>query len=178
MSKVNIVLFEPEIPQNTGNIMRTCVGFGLKLHLIRPFGFHLTDKNLMRSAVDYYQYVDYECYDDWEDFIEKNPNIKLFYLTRYGHKQITDFDFKSIDEDIYLVFGKESTGIPYDILADNIESCFRIPSTGKIRAFNVSNCVAMVSHEVMRQLDFVGLEKEEPDNLKGHDFLDKWKEGK
>ena len=175
MAKVNIVLYEPEIPQNTGNIMRTCVGFGMKLHLIRPLGFHLTDKNLQRSAVDYYQYVDYVCYDDWCDFVSQNKDAKLFYLTRYGHKQITDFKFDKIEEDIFLVFGKESTGIPYDILKDNLDYCFRIPSTDKIRAFNVSNCVAMASHEVMRQLNFLGLFKEEPESLKGADFLDNLK---
>ena len=173
--KVNIVLFEPEIPQNTGNIMRTCVGFNMKLHLIRPFGFHLNDKNLQRSAVDYYQYIDYECYDDYEDFKEKNPNANVYYLTRYGKKQITDFNFKEVEGDIFLMFGKESTGIPYDILANNLENCFRIPSSTKIRAFNLANTVAMASHEVMRQLDFPGLEKFEPDELKGKDFLDQFK---
>lgn len=172
--KVNIVLFQPEIPQNTGNIMRTCVGFNMKLHLIRPLGFHLDENHLKRSAVDYYEYVDYTIYDDFEDFKAKNKGA-YFYLTRYGKKQLSDFNFSEVEDDIYLIFGRESTGIPYDILASNLDNCFRIPSTDKIRAFNLSNCVAMCSYEVMKQLDFVGLYKEEPESLKGSNFLEDYR---
>jgi len=171
--KLNIVLFEPEIPQNTGNIMRTCVGFDAKLHLIRPLGFHLDDKHLQRSAVDYFEYLDYEVYDDYNDFLSKNDG-EFFYLSRYGQKNESDFDFTKLDKDIYLVFGRESTGIPYDILADNLDHCFRIPTSDKIRALNVSNCVAIAAYEVCRQLDYLELFKEEPDSLKGHDFLNQF----
>jgi len=173
--KLNVVLYNPEIPQNTGNIMRTCVGFNIKLHLIRPLGFHLDSNSVKRSCVDYYEYINYVLYDDWSDFLEKNPNIKLFYLSRYGKKQISDFNFKEVNEDIYLVFGKESTGIPYDILANNLDYCFRIPSTNKIRSFNLANTVAMASYEVVRQLDYPGLFKNEPEDFKGPDFLDQFK---
>ena len=173
--KVNIVLYCPEIPQNTGNIMRTCVGFNMRLHLIRPLGFHLDEASVRRSCVDYYEYIDYVIYDDWQDFLYKNPNAKLFYLSRYGKKQISDINFKEVNEDIYLVFGKESTGIPYDILANNIDYCFRIPSTDKIRSFNLANTVAMASYEVIKQLDYPGLFKNEPEIYKGKDFLDQFK---
>lgn len=174
MKKINIVLFQPEIPQNTGNIMRTCVGFNMKLHLIRPLGFHLDENHLKRSAVDYYEYVDYEVYDDFSDFKNKNNGV-YFYLTRYGNKQLSDVNFKEVEGDIYLIFGRESTGIPYDILASDLDHCFRIPSTDKIRAFNLSNCVAMSAYEVERQLGFMDLYKEEPDTLKGHDFLTEYR---
>ena len=176
MAKINIVLYQPEIPQNTGNIMRTCVGFDMKLHLIRPLGFHLDEKSLKRSTVDYYPYINYQVYDDWNSFKELNPQANLFYLTRYGKKQASDFDFKSVDGDIYLVFGRESTGIPYDILANNLDHCFRIPTTDKIRSLNLSNCVAITSYEVIRQLDYLSLIKHEPDTLKGENFLDQFKD--
>jgi len=176
--KLNIVLYEPEIPQNTGNIMRTCVGFNMKLHLIRPLGFHLNETTLKRSAVDYYEYIDYELYDDWQDFKEKNPGV-YFYSTRYGKRSPDSFDYKSYDQDIYLVFGKESTGIPKELLANNLDYCFRIPSTDKIRSLNLSNCVAIASFEVLRQLGYPDLITHEPDSLKGEDFLDQYikKEG-
>ena len=99
--KLNVVLFEPEIPQNTGNIMRTCVGVGAKLHLIKPLGFQLDEKHLRRSAVDYYEYIEYEVYENYEDFLNKNKDANIFYSTRYGHKPLSSFDFKSIA--LYMV---------------------------------------------------------------------------
>ena len=98
--KLNVVLFEPEIPQNTGNIMRTCVGVDAKLHLIKPLGFELDEKHLRRSAVDYYEFIEYEVYENYEDFLSKNPNAHIFYSTRYGHRPLSSFDFKSIKGDI------------------------------------------------------------------------------
>ncbi len=170
---LHIVLFEPEIPQNTGNIMRTCVAIGAKLHLIEPLGFRLDEKRLKRSALDYYQYIDYTVYEDYEDFASKNKG-QFFYLTRYGKKKYSSFDYKSIDEDIYLIFGKESTGIEKHILADHLDRCFRIPTTDKVRSINLSNCVALVSYEVLRQLDYPNLFDHEPENHKGKDFLDQF----
>ena len=117
--KLNVVLFEPEIPQNTGNIMRTCVGVNAKLHLIKPLGFQLDEKHLRRSAVDYYEFIEYEVYENYEDFLAKNPNANIYYSTRYGRKPLSSFDFKKVEGDIYLMFGKESAGIPYEILANN-----------------------------------------------------------
>jgi tRNA (cytidine/uridine-2'-O-)-methyltransferase len=170
---LHIVLFEPEIPQNTGNIMRTCVATGAKLHLIEPLGFRLDEKRLKRSALDYYQYIDYTVYEDYETF-EKNNKGQFFFLTRYGKKTYSDFNFKEIKEDIYLVFGKESTGIEKHILANHMDRCFRIPTTDKVRSINLSNCVALVGYEVLRQLDFPQLFENEPETHKGKDFLDQF----
>ena len=115
MKRINIVLFQPEIPQNTGNIMRSCVGFNCKLHLIKPLGFKLDEKHLQRSCLDYYEYLDFEVYEDYQDFLNKNPNGVTYYLTRYGHKSPSDINFKEVDSNlpIYIMFGRESTGIPY-----------------------------------------------------------------
>ena len=167
---INIVLFEPEIPQNTGNIMRTCAGTYTKLHLIRPLGFSLDEKHLKRSAVNYIEHCDYEIYDDFEDFKSKNKGV-FYYLTRYGRNTYSDVNYNKIDDDIYLIFGKESTGIPKEILKDNLERCLRIPTNGNIRALNLSNCVALVLFEVLRQKDFPNLSKVEI--IKGADFLEK-----
>ena len=173
--KLNVVLFQPEIPQNTGNIMRTCVGVDTKLHLIKPLGFSLDEKHLRRSAVDYYQFIDYEVYENLEDFFNKNPNIDIYFSTRYGHKPLSSFDVKKSGKDIYLMFGCESSGLPYDLLANHLDTCFRLPTTDKIRSLNLSNCVAVALFEVLRQLDYEGLSFEEPENLKGADFLDQFK---
>ena len=165
---LNIVLFEPEIPGNTGNIMRTCAGTHTKLHLIEPLGFSLDEKYIKRSGVNYIEHVDYTVYKNWEDFESKNPGSYYFY-TRYGHKPHTDFEFK--DENIYLIFGKESTGIPKEILKDYLDTCMRLPMTDKVRALNVSNSVAIMVYEVLRQQDYNDLLRCEP--FKGEDYLEK-----
>lgn len=169
----DIVLYEPEIPQNTGNIMRTAVAIGAKLHLIEPLGFKMDEAKLKRSALDYYQYLDYEIYPNFDAFKHKNPGI-YFYLSRYGKKSYATIDFKNIETKFYLVFGKESTGIDKLILANNLDYTFRIPTTDKVRSINLSNAVALVSYEALRQLDFPNLISEEPH--KGKDFLDQFKE--
>ena len=174
--KLNVVLFEPEIPQNTGNIMRTCVGVNAKLHLIKPLGFQLEEKHLRRSAVDYYEFIEYEVYENYEDFLVKNPNAHIYYSTRYGRKPLSSFDFTKVDGDIYLMFGKESAGIPYDILAHNLDTCYRLPTTDKIRSLNLSNCAAISLYEVLRQLDYKGMSMEEPEMYKGADFLEQFKD--
>ena len=166
---INIVLFEPEIPQNTGNIMRTCAGTGAKLHLIRPLGFSLDEKSIKRSGVNYIEHCDYQLYDNFDEFINKNPGVYLF-LTRYGRKSHSDFSYKNIKDNIYLIFGKESTGIPKEILSKNLDMCFRIPINSNIRALNLSNSVAIVLFEVLRQLDYPDLLREEP--FKGADYLE------
>lgn len=165
---INIVLFEPEIPQNTGNIMRTCMAFACRLHLIGPLGFYMDEKHLRRAGMDYRGKVDYTVYDSWNDFLSEN-NGKFFYTTRYAKKDPSQFDFTS-DEDIYLVFGKESTGIPKDILLENIDSCMRIPMVKEARSLNLSNCVSIVVYEACRQRGFAGLSSTE--YLKGEDFLE------
>ena len=166
---INIVLFEPEIPQNTGNIMRTCAGTYTKLHLIKPLGFSLDDKYLKRSGVNYIEHCDYTVYEDFEDFLEKNNEGEFYFLTRYGKKPHSDFDFSDREKNIYLVFGKESTGIPKEILSKHLDRCLRIPINSNIRALNLSNCVALVLFEVLRQQDYPNLSKVE--TIKGEDFL-------
>ena len=167
---INIVLYEPEIPQNTGNIMRTCVATNSKLHLIKPLGFRLNDSHMKRSAVNYLENLNYEVYENFEDFKSKN-NGTYYYLTRYGKKPHTSFDYSNKDENIYLIFGKESTGIPKEILSNDLDHCMRIPMTDKVRALNVSNSVAIMVYEVLRQQEFRDLLKTEP--FKGEDYLEK-----
>ena len=167
----NIVLYQPEIPGNTGNIMRTCVATNTKLHLIKPLGFIIDDKNLKRSGVNYIDKLDYEIYEDWEDFKSKN-NGTYYFFTRYGRKPHTDFDFSNKDsKNLFFIFGKESTGIPKEILKDYLNNCMRIPMTDNVRALNVSNSVAIAIYEALRQQNYNDLLKEEPH--KGADWLEK-----
>lgn len=171
--KINVVLYHPEIPQNTGNIMRSCVGFNAELHLIKPLGFSLDENKLRRSCVDYYDYIKFNVYENWDDFKSKNKG-KYYFLTRYGHKSPSAIDFKEAqDENVYLIFGAESTGIAYDILKDNLEDCYRIPTTDKIRSLNLSNCAAIMLFLASEQLNssdvVIG---HEPENKKGENFID------
>ena len=167
----HLVLFEPEIPQNTGNIMRTCVATDTKLHLIKPLGFVIDDAHLKRSAVNYIDKLDYEIYENFEDFKNKNKGI-YYYFTRYGHKPHTSFDYSNKSrENLYFIFGKESTGIPKEILQTDLEHCMRIPMTGNVRALNLSNSVAIVIYEVLRQQDYNDLLREE--TIKGADYLER-----
>ena len=170
----NIVLYQPEIPGNTGNIMRTCVATGTKLHLIKPLGFIIDDAHLKRSGVNYIDKLDYEIYENFEDFQEKNEG-EYYFFTRYGRKPHTEFDFSNKDKNIYLIFGKESTGIPKEILKNHLDNCMRIPMTDNVRALNLSNSVAIAIYEVLRQQDYYGLLREEPNdgNFKGADWIEK-----
>lgn len=170
---IHIVLYEPLIPQNTGNIMRTCVALGMRLHLIEPLGFKLDEAKLKRSALDYYEHLDYLVYPNYEDFKNKNQG-QYYFLTRYGQKNYASINFKAVTEDIYLIFGKETTGIDRILLSENLDNCFRIPTTDKVRSLNLSNAVSIVSYEVYRQLEFVGLSDTEPESLKGKDFLNQF----
>lgn len=174
---VHIVLYEPEIPQNTGNIMRTCVALGVKLHLIEPLGFKLDETRLKRSALDYYEHLDYTRYQNFEDFQAKNPGTYLF-LTRYGKKNYADIKYPQLQEPLYLIFGKESTGVDRRLLAKHLDHCYRIPTTDKVRSLNLSNAVAIVAYEVFRQFDYENLITVEPDSHKGKDFLDQFLEDK
>lgn len=167
---INIVLYEPEIPENTGNIMRTAVAFDATLHLIRPFGFIFDEKRLKRSGANYIDKVKYKLYDDYEDFTNQNPG-KYYYFTRYGHKSPDKFNFKDKTENIYLIFGKESTGIPKEILKDHIDNCIRIPTTNGVRSLNLSNCVALGVYEVIKQQNYPHLLTDEP--FKGQDYLER-----
>lgn len=171
MGSVNLVFYEPEIPQNTGNIMRTCVATNTILHLIEPLGFSLDEKSIKRSGANYVNNVVYHLYKSWDEFISINKPDNIYYLTRYGQKHIYDVDVHDKNKDYYFVVGKESTGIPYDILKENIDKCIRLPMTDKVRALNVSNVAAIMIYEAMRQQDFPNLEQFEPDSMKGKDFL-------
>ena len=165
---INIVLFEPEIPQNTGNIMRTCAGTNAKLHLIKPLGFKLDDKSVKRSGVNYIEHCDYKVYENIDEFFDKNKGT-YYFLTRYGTKPHTSFDYSNKKENIYLIFGKESTGIPKEILKNHLDNCMRIPINENIRALNLSNSVAIMLFEVLRQQDYPDLLKY--DNFKGKEYL-------
>lgn len=164
---INIVLYEPEIPQNTGNIMRTCVGMGARLHLIEPLGFKLDTKYIKRSGVNYIDKCEYFVYKNWDDFISKNKG-EFFFITRYGKHSPDEFNMKP--DNIYLIFGKESTGIPKEILSKNLNRCVRIPTNGNIRALNLSNCVAIVLYEALRQQKYNDLSKVEL--IKGENYLE------
>lgn len=165
---INIVLFEPEIPGNTGNIMRTCVATDTKLHLIKPLGFSLEDKYIKRSGTNYIDKLNYEVYENYDDFKSKNKGT-YYYLTRYGKKPHTSFDYSNKDEDIYLIFGKESTGLPKEILREDLDHCMRIPMTKNVRALNLSNCAAIMLYEVLRQQDYRDLLRKE--SHKSEDYI-------
>ena len=151
MAKLNIVLFEPEIPANTGNIGRTCVATGTSLHLIEPLGFSLSEKALKRAGMDYWQDLDVHTYVNWEDFCEKNPNARIYYATTKARHVYSDVHY---EPDSYIMFGKESARIPEEILKDNPDTCVRIPMIGETRSLNLSNSVAIVLYEALRQNEF------------------------
>lgn len=152
----NIVLHEPEIPSNTGNIGRTCVATGTHLHLIRPLGFKIDDKKIKRSGMDYWKDLNLTIYDDWDDFLEKNPEARIFYATTKGRNVYSEVEFKDGD---FLIFGKESAGIPEEILIKHPNEAIRIPMDRDIRSLNLSNSVAIVLYEALRQNNFMELER-------------------
>lgn len=154
---MHIVLHEPEIPGNTGNIGRSCVVTGTSLHLIEPLGFEITEKQIRRSGLDYWKDLDVHTYKDYETFLTMNPNAKIWYATTKAHQTYTDVSYGPDD---YIMFGKESAGIPEEILVDHEDSCIRIPMGFDIRSLNLSNAVAVVLYEALRQNDFPGLERE------------------
>ena len=166
---INVVLFEPEIHVNTGNIMRTCVATDTKLHLIKPLGFSLDDRYVKRSGVNYIENCDYTVYENIEEFFEKNKG-EYYFLTRYGHKPHDTFDYSDSKQNIYFFFGKESTGIPKEILKPYLDKCMRLPMTDKVRSLNLSNTVAIVVYEALRQQSYNNLLRDEPH--KGSDFLE------
>lgn len=156
---INIVLLEPEIPANTGNIGRTCCATGSRLHLIEPLGFQISDKMLKRAGMDYWDKLDVTVYDCYEDFLEKNPHAvgNMFMATTKAHQTYTDVSYP---EDAYIMFGKESAGIPEEILVNNEENAIRIPMNHNIRSLNLSNSVAIVLYEALRQNSFLEAERD------------------
>lgn len=164
---LNIVLLEPEIPANTGNIGRTCVASGTRLHLIEPLGFSLSEKALKRAGMDYWKDLDVTTYIDYQDFLDQNPGAKIYMATTKARKVYTEVAY---EPDCYIMFGKESAGIPEEILVENQENCVRIPMMGDIRSLNLGNSVAVVLYEALRQNGFPGM------NLEGQLHRLKWKE--
>ena len=162
----NIVLLEPEIPANTGNIGRTCVATGTRLHLIEPLGFRLSEKDLKRAGMDYWPQLDVTTYGNYEDFLKKNPGARPYMATTKGPRVYTEAQF---EPDCYIMFGKESAGIPEEILLENQERAIRIPMLGDTRSLNLSNSVAIVLYEALRQNDFPGM------RLEGHLTRYDWK---
>ncbi len=165
--RMNIVLYEPEMPANTGNIGRTCVATNTKLHLIEPLGFKLSEKHLVRAGLDYWDKLDVTVYSDYQDFLKRNPGAKIYMATTKGEHVYTDVPY---DPDAYIMFGPESRGIPEEILVENRENCIRIPMWGDIRSLNLSNSVAIVLYEALRQNGF------EKMTMEGHLHHLHWKE--
>ena len=154
---INIVLLEPEIPANTGNIGRTCVATGTRLHLIEPLGFSLSEKAIKRAGMDYWSELDVTTYVDYEDFLARNPGAKLYFATTKGRHIYSDAQF---EDNCYIMFGKESAGIPEEILKANPDTCVRIPMIGETRSLNLSNSVAIVLYEALRQQGFAHMKTE------------------
>lgn len=151
---LNIVLLEPEIPANTGNIGRTCAATGSRLHLIEPLGFRLDEKSLRRAGMDYWKDLDVITYINYEDFLEKNPEARVYMATTKAEKMYTEIRY---EPDCYIMFGKESGGIPEDILVNHRDECIRIPMAGEIRSLNLGNSVAIVLYEALRQNGFADM---------------------
>ncbi|VEU75502.1 tRNA/rRNA methyltransferase [Mycoplasmopsis maculosa] len=173
---LHIVLFEPEIPPNTGNIIRTCYALGAKLHIIKPISFELSPHFLKRAGAGrILSDIQHEIHDSYDAFYNKYKDKNIYYVTRYGQVTYSDVDYKKEylkKNEIWLMFGKESTGIDKKILKDNFDNCLRIPMVSNMRSINLANCVSILGFEVMRQLDFQDLSKFEIQ--KGKDFLLEW----
>ena len=167
---IHIVLYRPEKPQNTGNIMRTCVAIHATLHIIGPITFSVDNKDLQRVGMDYIDDLKMNFYPTYEDFLKENNSANIYYVTRYAKTVYSSYDFsKKQAQDIFLMFGRESTGIPHDILKEHQDKLMRIPMVPEARSLNLSNCVALVTYEVLRQQNFPNLATEEA--IKGPDFL-------
>ena len=166
MSKLNIVLFEPEIPANTGNIGRTCVATGTRLHLIEPLGFRLNEKSVKRAGMDYWEHLDVTRYINYEDFLAKNPGAKIYMASTKAPRCYTEVQY---EPDCFIMFGKVSAGIPEEILLENQETAVRIPMMSEIRSLNLGNSVAIVLYEALRQNQFSQMQ------LEGHLTKYDWK---
>ena len=154
---MNIVLVEPEIPQNTGNIVRTCAATGARLHIVKPMGFEIDDKKLKRAGLDYWHFLNIQYYENIDDFFKKNKDGRFFYLSSKGTASYTDVEFKDGD---FLLFGKETKGLPEKLLIEHPERSVRIPMISDARCLNLSNSVAIVVYEALRQNNFESLTKE------------------
>ncbi len=152
---INIVLYCPEIPQNTGNISRTCAVTGARLHIIKPIGFEISDRTLKRAGLDYWSELDVTYYENYEDFIRQNGNAELYFFSSHAKKSFAEVTYP---DDVYLVFGRESVGLPRELVEANMERALRIPMRKTLRCLNLSNSVAIAVYEALRQQNFCGLE--------------------
>ncbi len=157
MSHIHVVLLEPEIPQNTGNIARTCAATGASLHLIKPLGFSIDDKHMKRAGLDYWDSLDLHVYENLEEFYEKNPNALVYYFSKKAKHVYSEIDYP---DDVYLCFGRESVGLPEELLKKNEDRSLRMPMKEGLRSLNLSNTVAIAVYEVLRQRGFPSLERE------------------
>ncbi len=155
MKRINIVLYCPEIPQNTGNISRTCAVTGARLHIIKPIGFEISDRTLKRAGLDYWDKLDVTYYENYEDFLRQNDGAALYFFSAHGKLSYAEIDYP---DNTYLVFGRESVGLPKELIAENIDRSVRIPMRKTLRCLNLSNSVAIAVYELLRQENFVGLE--------------------
>lgn len=153
MKEINVVLYAPEIPQNTGNISRTCAVTGARLHIIKPIGFEISDRTLKRAGLDYWDKLDLTYYESYEDFLSKN-NGEMFYFSAHGSRLYADIEYP---DGAYLIFGRESVGLPRELVEANADRAVRIPMRGEVRCLNLSNAVAIAVYEVLRQSGFEGL---------------------
>lgn len=157
MSHIHVVLLEPEIPQNTGNIARTCAATGASLHLIKPLGFSIDDKHMKRAGLDYWDSLDLHVYENLEDFYKKNPGALVYYFSKKAKHVYSEIDYPN---DVYLCFGRESVGLPEELLKKNEDRSLRMPMKEGLRSLNLSNTVAIAVYEVLRQRGFPNLERE------------------
>jgi tRNA (cytidine/uridine-2'-O-)-methyltransferase len=151
---IHVVLYQPQIPSNTGNIARTCAGTDTSLHLIRPLGFSTDDKMLKRAGLDYWEFVNIVYYDSLDDFFQKNEGGEFFYITKFGEKPYSSFDYSNPDKDYFFIFGRETTGLPKDVIENNKDVSLRIPMNDNIRSLNLSNTAAILIYEALRQQDY------------------------
>ena len=154
---IHVVMFQPEIPANTGNVSRTCAATSAVLHLIRPLGFSTDDKMLKRAGLDYWQFVDVRYHDSLDELWAKHPDGEFFYITKYGEKYPSDLDVSVVDKDYFFVFGRETKGLPMEVIENNLDRCIRLPQSNLVRSLNVSNTAAIIVYEALRQQGYAGL---------------------
>ncbi|MEJ9310387.1 tRNA (uridine(34)/cytosine(34)/5-carboxymethylaminomethyluridine(34)-2'-O)-methyltransferase TrmL [Priestia megaterium] len=154
---VHVVLFQPEIPANTGNIARTCAATNTTLHLVRPLGFSTDDKMLKRAGLDYWEFVNVVYHDSLEEVFENYPEASFYFITKFGQQPHTTFDYSDLEQDHFFVFGRETKGLPKHIIEENMERCLRLPMTENVRSLNLSNTAAILIYEALRQQNYAGL---------------------
>ncbi|WP_396129344.1 tRNA (uridine(34)/cytosine(34)/5-carboxymethylaminomethyluridine(34)-2'-O)-methyltransferase TrmL [Exiguobacterium mexicanum] len=154
---IHVVMFQPEIPANTGNVSRTCAATNSVLHLIRPLGFSTDDKMLKRAGLDYWQFVDVRYHDSLDELWAKHLDGEFFYITKYGEQYPSDLDVSAVDKDYFFVFGRETKGLPMEVIENNLDRCIRLPQSNLVRSLNVSNTAAIIVYEALRQQGYAGL---------------------